>query len=90
MELDELKASWQRLDRRVDELTAINHRLLTETISRKARWRLAPVLVGAVLNMIIGALVRAGLGQILERASRHCRWWRARALRCISPASASS
>ncbi len=55
MELDELKASWQSLDRRVDELTAINRRLLTETITRKARWRLAPVLVGAVLNMIIGA-----------------------------------
>jgi len=55
MELDELKASWQGLDRRVDELTAINRRLLTETISRKARWRLAPVLIGAVLNMIIGA-----------------------------------
>ena len=55
MELDELKASWQSLDRRIDELTAINRRLLTETISRKARWRLAPVLVGAVLNMIIGA-----------------------------------
>ncbi len=54
MELDELKASWQRLDRRIDELTAINHRLLAETISRKARWRLAPVLVGAVLNMVIG------------------------------------
>jgi len=55
MELDELKASWQGLDRRVDELIAINRRLLTETISRKARWRLAPVLAGAVLNMIIGA-----------------------------------
>ncbi len=54
MELDELKATWQRLDRRVDELTAINHRLLAETISRKARWRLAPLLVGAVLNIIIG------------------------------------
>ena len=55
MELDELKASWQSLDRRVEDLIAINRRLLTETISRKVRWRLAPVLAGAVLNMIIGA-----------------------------------
>jgi hypothetical protein len=53
MELDELKASWQGLDRRVEE--RILRKLLSETISRKARWRLAPVLIGAVFNMIIGA-----------------------------------
>jgi hypothetical protein len=55
MELDDLKASWQKLDRRIDELTAINRKLLAETVSRKARWRLAPVLIGAVLNILIGA-----------------------------------
>ena len=55
MELDELKASWQSLDRRVGQLTEINRRLLTETLSRKARWRLLPVMIGAVLNMVIGA-----------------------------------
>jgi hypothetical protein len=55
MELDELKASWQRLDRRVDELTTINRRLLTETLARKTRWRLAPVVIGAALNIVIGA-----------------------------------
>jgi hypothetical protein len=54
MDLDELKLSWQKLDQRVDELTAINRRLLTETMSRKARWRLAPVFVGSVMNMVIG------------------------------------
>jgi hypothetical protein len=54
MELDELKSSWQSLDRRVGELTAMNRRLLAETVTRKARWRLAPVAVGAVLNMVIG------------------------------------
>ena len=89
MELDELKASWQSLDRRVDELTAINRRLLTETISRKARWRLAPVLVGAVLNMIIGAwfaLVWANSGARIWPLPP----WRSRALRCIWRASASS
>jgi hypothetical protein len=55
MELDELKASWQRLDRRVQELTAINRRLVFDTVIRKARWRLAPVIAGAVANVIIGA-----------------------------------
>ena len=55
MELDELKASWHSLDRRVTELTAINRKLLSETISRKARWRLAPVAIGAALNIAIGA-----------------------------------
>ena len=89
MELDELKASWQRLDRRIDELTAINHRLLTETLSRKARWRLAPVLIGAVLNMVIGACSRWSGADSGARISPR-RWWRARESRCISPASASS
>lgn len=55
MELDELKASWQGLDRRVQELTAINRRLVMDTVVRKARWRLAPVVAGAVANVIIGA-----------------------------------
>jgi hypothetical protein len=55
MELDELKASWQKLDRRVEELTAINRKLLTEAMSRKARWRLAPVILGAAANVVIGA-----------------------------------
>jgi hypothetical protein len=55
MELDELKASWQKLDRRVEELTAINRKLLSEAMSRKVRWRLAPVIAGAVANVVIGA-----------------------------------
>lgn len=55
MELDDLKASWHKLERRVEELTAINRRLMTDTVIRKARWRLAPVVAGAVANIIIGA-----------------------------------
>ncbi len=55
MELDELKASWQKLDRRVEELTLINRRLVMDTVIRKARWRLAPLLVGAVANILLGA-----------------------------------
>ncbi len=62
MELDELKASWQRLDQRVQELTLINRRLVTDTVIRKARWRLAPVVAGAVANIIIGAFFAAVSG----------------------------
>ena len=54
MELDELKASWQRLDHRVQELTAINRRLLMDNTVRKMRWRLAPWIVGALANIAIG------------------------------------
>jgi hypothetical protein len=55
MELDELKPSWQRLDQRVQELTAINRRLMLDAAIRKARWRLAPLLAGAAGNVLIGA-----------------------------------
>jgi len=54
MELDELTASWQRLDHRVQELTAINRRLMMDNTVRKARWRLAPWIVGALANIAIG------------------------------------
>jgi hypothetical protein len=54
MELDELKASWHGLDRRVNELAVINRRLVTETQTRKARWRLLPVLIGALVNIGVG------------------------------------
>ena len=54
MELDELKASWQRLDHRVQELTAINRRLMIDNTIRKARWRLAPWFAGAVANVGLG------------------------------------
>jgi hypothetical protein len=54
MELDELKASWQRLDHRVQELTAINRRLVLDTTVRKVRWRLAPWIAGALANVALG------------------------------------
>jgi hypothetical protein len=54
MELDELKASWQRLDHRVQELTAINRQLVIDNAVRKARWRLAPWILGALANIAIG------------------------------------
>jgi hypothetical protein len=56
MELDELKASWHRLDQRVQQLTLINRRLVIDTAVRKARWRLAPLVVSAAVNAFIGAV----------------------------------
>jgi len=64
MELDDLKTAWQQLDRRVGELTTLNRKLLTETMTRKARWKLAPVLVGATLNMLIGACFAVAWGKV--------------------------
>jgi hypothetical protein len=55
MELDELKASWRRLDQQVQELTLINRRLLIDAAIRKARWRLAPLVTGAAVGAFIGA-----------------------------------
>ena len=63
MELDELKAAWQQLDRRVGALTAINGKLLTEIMVRKARWKLVPVLIGAALNILIGGCFAVAWGR---------------------------
>jgi hypothetical protein len=54
MELDELKSAWQRLDRRVDALTAINRQLVTATVMRRSRGWLVPVSIGSVLNIVAG------------------------------------
>ena len=50
---------------------AINLALLTETHSRKARWRLAPVSRRRGAQRRGGWLARGVFAQILERASRH-------------------
>ena len=54
MELDELKASWRSLDRRLDRLEEMNLALLSAAKKRKARWRLLPVLIGALINIVFG------------------------------------
>jgi len=54
MELDELKASWQRLDQRVQDLELINRKLKIDDSVRKARWRLAPMVIGAAGGALIG------------------------------------
>jgi hypothetical protein len=54
MELDDLKASWNSLDTRLERLAAINLSLITDNQRRKARWRLLPVIIGALLNIAAG------------------------------------
>jgi hypothetical protein len=54
MELDDLKVSWQGLDRRLNRLAAMNLALVTDSQTRKARWRLLPVLIGALINVVFG------------------------------------
>ena len=56
MELDELKASWQALDRRVTEISAVNARLVNEAQTRKARWRLLPLFLNALFGLIGGGI----------------------------------
>lgn len=56
MELDELKASWQRLDQRAQTLAAINRQLSIDAAGRKARWQLAPLIMNAAVSAIIGAV----------------------------------
>jgi hypothetical protein len=57
MELDELKASWQRLDHQVRELKLVNHGLAIDAAIRKARWQLAPLVMGAAVGAVIGAVI---------------------------------
>jgi len=89
MELDELKASWQRLDQRVQELILINRRLMTDTVIRKVRWRLAPVVAGAIANIVIGAFFAVVAGSFWGRTwtRRRCS---SRASPCMPCASFSS
>ena len=57
MELDELKLAWQTLDRRLQEQTALNLQLLTETRIDKVRSRLRPLWFGQVIQLIVGVLL---------------------------------
>src|SRR5262249_20627462 len=54
MELDDLKVSWQRLDRRVQELSAINRSLMMDRVLRRAHWRFAPLVAAAWAFVIVG------------------------------------
>ncbi len=54
MELDELKAAWQNLDRRLQQHDAINLQLLKETKLEKARGSLRPLVWGQTLQLLLG------------------------------------
>lgn len=54
MELDELKVAWQTLDRRLQQQTALNLQLLTETRIDKLRSRLRPLWFWQLLQLLAG------------------------------------
>ncbi|MGO4223394.1 hypothetical protein AB4Y64_16245 [Lysobacter sp. TAF61] len=54
MELDELKVAWQTLDRRLQQQTALNLQLLTETRIDKLRSRLRPLWFWQLLQLLTG------------------------------------
>ena len=59
MELAELKAAWQTLDRRLDQHDRINLLLLTEQRVAKARSRLRPLFFGQLVQILSGVLMIA-------------------------------
>lgn len=54
MELDELKAAWQSLDRRLQQHDAINLQLFKDTKLEKARSSLRPLFWGQMLQLLLG------------------------------------
>lgn len=59
MEIDELKAAWQTLDRRLGQHDRINLLLLTEQRVARARSRLGPLLFGQLVQILSGVLLIA-------------------------------
>lgn len=54
MELDELKAAWQSLDRRLEQQNAISLLLLKDDRSKRMRSSLRPLFWGQLLQMLFG------------------------------------
>lgn len=54
MELDELRLAWQTLDRRLQEQTALNLQLLTESRIDKVRSRLRPLWFWQMVQLLVG------------------------------------
>lgn len=54
MELDEMKAAWRSLDRRLERQNAINLLLLKDDRSKKMRSSLRPLVWGQLLQMLFG------------------------------------
>jgi len=57
MQLDEMKAAWLTLDRRLETQAALNLQMYKENKLDKARIRLRPLVWGQALQIIVGALI---------------------------------
>ena len=58
MEADELKSAWQSLDRRLSQQNDIQLALLRDHKLERARGGLRPLIVGQVLQMLLGVAGR--------------------------------
>ncbi|HEY6986638.1 MAG TPA: hypothetical protein VH375_11190 [Rhodanobacteraceae bacterium] len=56
MELDEMKNAWLALDRRLERQEALNLRTFRETRLDRLRASLRPLLVGRIVQIVVGAL----------------------------------
>lgn len=68
MELDELKAAWQSLDRRLEQQNAINLLLLKDDRSKRMRSSLRPLFWGQLMQMLFGLLFVALAASLWIRA----------------------
>ncbi|MGH8063065.1 MAG: serine/threonine protein kinase, partial [Pseudoxanthomonas sp.] len=68
MELDELKAAWHSLDRRLEQQNAINLLLLKDDRSKRMRSSLRPLFWGQLLQMPFGLLFVALAASLWIRA----------------------
>ncbi len=57
MELDDMKAAWQTLDRRLEQQHALNLQLFRDSRADKARTGLRPLFWGQVAQIIFGVLM---------------------------------
>lgn len=57
MELDELKTAWQTLDRRLQQNTALNQRVLLESRLDKTRSDLRPLVIGQSVQIVAGVVL---------------------------------
>ena len=57
MELDDFKAAWQTLDRRLAEQNALNIHLFKEAKLTQVKSQLRPLVIGQVVQLIAGILM---------------------------------
>lgn len=69
MDLDEMKQAWQMLDSRLEAQSTLNLQIYTESKLDKLRHGLRPLLLGQILQLIVGLLVVVWSAQF---------WWQYR------------